>query len=158
MEPETQRTVILTLGPIVVALITGIGARILISRPPKPEAGPTDGTAPITPPSPLERFSGTENKFVEMVLEDSRHRARELAQFRRDADERHETLRMEVEGLRTELGAKTLHQNAFERAIRHYLAIVVTVVQTLGGQMPEPEPEDRELLEPILPNLRKAPK
>jgi hypothetical protein len=151
MDGETTRAIIATVGAIIVALVGSIGARIFISRAPRAAAA-TDGEAPVVPSTPLERFSGTENEFVKIVIEDSRHRAKELAEFRAESDGKHEALRLEIDGLRADLGAKVLHQNAFERAIKHYLAIVVNVVQALGGEMPQPELEDRELLDPILPN------
>jgi hypothetical protein len=107
-----------------------------------------DETTPDNPvtPSPLANFSGTQDKFMELVIQHTSGLQEEVGDLRGEVSE----LREEVETLR-DAQTKSLQ---FEGAVRRFFNKIATYIDSLGGEMPQPQHDDLPILEHTLPRLR----
>lgn len=145
-DQETVRSLIGVTGTIAVALITTIGARLFLGRKPKPSADP-DGSAPAIAPSPLTSFSGTQNEFMALVIQDNAIIRGELEKVRAAGAD----TQAQVDELSEALEKARAAHTSFQLAVRRYLARVAVYIEGLGGSMPHPEGEDLGILEHTLP-------
>ena len=153
-DQETVRSLIGAIGTVAVALITTLGAGLLLAKRPKKPADDDDEAAPVIAPSPLTAFSGTQNEFMALVIEDNAAIRAELARVKEAGNQ----TQADVVTLRTELGEARASHSRFELAVRRYLARVAVYIDTLGGSMPHPDGEDLGILEHTLPRSpRRAP-
>lgn len=144
---QTVNTVITVIGTVVVAAVGGTFAVITAHRKkePDPPAGPSS-----MPPSPLANFSGTQNDFMALVVQDNqalREQMRLLEGRVTGAEEKAasaETAAHETKQLHSE----------FQRAVRRYL-LALSEAWTGPTPMPNPREEDLGLLEHTLPRLRR---
>lgn len=143
-DPELDPNVII---PATLTLIGVLGAGWLAARAsrsrPKPPPPPD---VPNVAPSPLAAFSGTQNEFMALVIEDNTAIRQEVAGLRR-----------EVVALRDELAATRSAHGAFERAVRRYLELLASA--WVGPTpMPWPAEDDLGILERTLPRRARRPR
>lgn len=142
--PELDPNIVI---PATLTLIGVLGAAWLASRAsrsrPKP---PPVAEVPDVTPSPLAAFSGTQNEFMALVIEDN-------AAIRQEVS----GLRTEVTALRTELAEARSSHGAFERAVRRYLELLASAWAG-PDPMPWPANDDLGILERTLPRRRGRPR
>lgn len=131
-------------GVAVTAVFAYLASRARNAPPPaEPEAQAL--------PSPLAKFSGTQNEFMALVIADNAAIRVELA-----------GVKTEVEKLRGELQEARSAHGAFERAVRRYLELLAGAWPG-PESMPWPDSDDLAVLERTLPrygrrgNTRQAP-
>lgn len=139
--PEPN-VIVTALATVLVALIGGVFA-YLGTRARVDPAGPQP--APVVAPSPLANFSGTQNEFMALVIQDNQAIRSELA-----------GVQAEVRELRTSLEAARRTHTAFELAVRRYLELLA---RAWAGPdpMPWPSEDDLGVLRHTLPRSRRPP-
>jgi hypothetical protein len=138
------------LAAIIVALIAHGRTR------PRADAPTAPPTATV-PPSPLADFSGTQNEFMALVVQDSKELRRQLAQLRQDAAADVAQARREAAAeaaeTRAVVAAMREERTLLERAITRYLEFLAG--EWPGpGTMPGPAVEDLGILAQTIPPRR----
>lgn len=133
--------------PAALTLIGVLGAAWIANRVSRSRRTPTTTTEPPTvPPSPLAAFSGTQNEFMALVIEDNALIRQEVAE-----------LRDKVIGLEEQLRTERTDRSHFERAVRRYLELLASVWPG-PDPMPWPANGDDLLLADTLPRRARRPK
>lgn len=137
--PEsTWNTALTVIGSIAVAVVTG-AFLVATRRRGISESEKNEQSKPVVPATPLSKFSGTQNEFMELVIRDNAE------------------LRSRVDSVERAQQAEAARHADFRRAVRRYLTRLASDWPGPDA-MPWPDEADITILEDTLPRFRPRPR